>query len=115
MLKIGWILLITGIVLGIFGTLFLTESKAGMAILESLVCQDNESIVRLNTTNTDGEGSFSFHCRKDDGGELVAVNVKLIPILGIVFLPLVLSFPMLWLGSRKKRQKEVVGEALNHD
>lgn len=109
MLKIGWILLVIGIFLGIFGTLFLTESEAGLAILESLVCGDNESLVRLNTTNADGERSFTVHCRKNDGGELIDVNVKLIPVLGIVFLPLILSLPMLWLGSRRRAQNNTDG------
>ena len=107
MLKLGWILLVVGILLGIFGTIFLTESKAGLAFLELLVCDDNESLVRINTTSVDGDAAFSFHCQKDDGGDLVDVNAKLIPVIGVLFLPLILSFPFILMGTRRRTKRAV--------
>lgn len=116
MLKIGWLLFVVGMLFGMGSMVFMITSESSNPLIEGLICQENESLVRTSRPAYDGGQSINFYCQKDDGGERINVDGKFFLLVAIGFIPLMVSIPLIIIGSFRtagRVQKTVMDTVLN--
>lgn len=110
MFKLGWLLFVIGMIVGMAGAFYMAGSEDALPLLEGYFCQDNETLIRTSTATYDGD-SINFYCEKNDGGARTSADGKFFLALGIVFLPLIISIPLIFIGgfrSAKRTQQQVL-------
>ena len=113
MIKAGIILFILSIFFVVIGAIFIIGSEDAIDILDPYICGDNEDLIRTSTpTGRPNEQSIGFYCQKEDGGELVNADGKMMLAFGALFIPMLFSILLMIIGSARGSNDDTQAEAL---
>ena len=113
MIKAGIILFILSIFFVVIGAIFIIGSEDAVDILDPYICGDNEDLVRTSTpTGRPNEQSIGFYCEKEDGGERVSADGKMMLAFGALFIPMLFSILLMIIGSARGANDNMQADAL---